>query len=127
MNKEIKWTYIPSDEEEELYEEGDNFEEFNEDEAPPNMYGVPGYGVMNNKQYKKLTQMMLGQPQIRPPQRQMWWGETNFNIGKNFWKSLCDIPGVETAKPISRYTFFMSVGNLFDSKEVKEAIDKLVY
>ena len=53
-----------------------------------------------------------------------WIGHTNFDITKHIKSTLNKTEGVEILKIISRYRFFVGVGQMFDFKEVRKNIEK---
>jgi len=52
-----------------------------------------------------------------------WIGHTNFDITKSVQNTLQKIPGIEILKVNSRYRFFIGIGKLFSSREVKKNIE----
>ena len=55
-----------------------------------------------------------------------WVGHTNFDITPSVFKTLNKTMGVEVLKVCSRYRFFLGVGKMFDFKEVRKEIEKLI-
>lgn len=52
-----------------------------------------------------------------------WIMETNFNISKSVVKTLNSMDGVETLDIFTRYRARIAIGRLFDTEEIKDAID----
>lgn len=55
-----------------------------------------------------------------------WIGHTNFDITTHIKNELDKIPGVEVLKVLSRYRFFIGLGQLFDFKNVRKDIEKKI-
>jgi len=55
-----------------------------------------------------------------------WIGHTNFNITQDIKNRLDQTEGVEILKIMSRYRFFIGLGRLFDFKEVRKNIEKII-
>lgn len=53
-----------------------------------------------------------------------WIGHTNFDITLDIKNKLDKIPGIEVLKVLSRYRFFIGLGQLFDFKNVRKDIEK---
>lgn len=53
-----------------------------------------------------------------------WVGHTNFDITPAIISTIEEIEGVEALKAITRYKFFLGVGNLFDFKKIRLEIEK---
>jgi hypothetical protein len=56
----------------------------------------------------------------------MWIGHTDFNVDKVFLSSLSKMQGIEVVKALSRYSFLIGCGKLFDFKEVRIAIELMI-
>lgn len=52
-----------------------------------------------------------------------WIGHTNFDITHRIKNQLNNIPGVEILKILSRYRFFIGVGQMFDFQDVRANIE----
>ena len=55
-----------------------------------------------------------------------WMGHTNFNLTKEIRDKLNKTDGVEVLKICSRYRFFVGIGRMFDFKDVRQNIEKLL-
>lgn len=53
-----------------------------------------------------------------------WIGHTNFDITPSIKNILDKVAGVEVLKVMSRYRFFIGIGQLFDFKEVRKDIEE---
>lgn len=60
------------------------------------------------------------------PYRQfkLWIGHTNFTVSADIVEVIKNIPGVEVLKILSRYRFLVGVGELFNIRDVRIAIEK---
>ena len=62
---------------------------------------------------------------LKPSDRwDCWLGYTNFNITKKISNTIEEISGVEALRILSRYSFFIGIGRLFDIKDVRRNIEK---
>jgi hypothetical protein len=62
---------------------------------------------------------------LKPSDRwDCWVGYTNFDVTKRISNLIEDTEGVEALRVLSRYSFFMGVGKLFDIKEVRRKIER---
>lgn len=62
---------------------------------------------------------------LKPSDRwDCWLGYTSFDITKNISNIIEKIDGVEALRILSRYSFFIGVGRLFDIKDVRRNIEK---
>ncbi len=57
-------------------------------------------------------------------QFKLWMGHTNFTINKKIAFIIKHVPGVEVLIIISRYRFMIGVGEMFDIRDVRVAIEK---
>lgn len=57
-------------------------------------------------------------------QFKLWMGNTNFTITKKVVDAIRTIPGIEILKVLTRYKFIVGVGQLFEFKDVRTAIEK---
>lgn len=55
-----------------------------------------------------------------------WMGHTNFNLTKEIRDKLNETDGVEVLKICSRYRFFVGIGRMFDFKDVRHNIEKIL-
>lgn len=55
-----------------------------------------------------------------------WMGHTNFNLTKEIRDKLNKTDGIEVLKICSRYRFFVGIGRMFDFKDVRQNIEKLL-
>lgn len=53
-----------------------------------------------------------------------WIGHTNFDITKEIKNILDKTEGIELLKVLSRYRFFIGIGQMFDFAEVRKDIEK---
>lgn len=56
-------------------------------------------------------------------QFKLWMGHTNFSIGEKARRFIANIPGVEVLYVLTRYRFIIGVGELFDIRDVRTAIE----
>jgi hypothetical protein len=64
---------------------------------------------------------------LKPSNRwDCWFGYTNFDITFAILEELENIEGVESVKVMGRYTFFIGIGKLFGSTEVKLNIENVL-
>lgn len=56
-------------------------------------------------------------------QFKLWMGHTNFTINKNIVETIKATPGVEVLSVLTRYRFIIGVGELFDIRDVRVAIE----
>ena len=62
---------------------------------------------------------------LKPSDRwDCWLGYTNFDITKRISSAIEKINGVEALRILSRYSFFIGIGRLFDIKDVRRNIEK---
>ena len=62
---------------------------------------------------------------LKPSDRwDCWVGYTNFDVTKRISNLIEDTEGVEALRVLSRYSFFLGVGKLFDIKEVRRKIER---
>ncbi len=62
---------------------------------------------------------------LKPSDRwDCWLGYTNFDITKRISNTIEEISGVEALRILSRYSFFVGIGRLFDIKDVRRSIEK---
>lgn len=55
-----------------------------------------------------------------------WIGHCNFDITEEVKDYLDETPGIEVLKVISRYRFFIGVGKMFEFKDVRKHISKII-
>lgn len=55
-----------------------------------------------------------------------WIGHCNFDVTEEIKNILDETPGIEVLKVISRYRFFIGVGKMFEFKDVRKHIDKVI-
>tara|TARA_R100000008_G_scaffold18244_1_gene9142 strand:+ start:3530 stop:3991 length:462 start_codon:yes stop_codon:yes gene_type:complete len=55
-----------------------------------------------------------------------WVAHTNFNLTESIRDELDSVEGVELLKIFSRYRFLVGVGRMFDFKEVRKEIEKII-
>lgn len=53
-----------------------------------------------------------------------WVGHTNFGLTKSVIEILNKVEGIEILKVNTRYRFFIGVGKMFDSKDVKRNVEE---
>jgi len=64
---------------------------------------------------------------LKPSNRwDCWFGYTNFDITFSVLDEIEDAAGVESVKVMGRYTFFIGIGKLFGSTEVKLNIENIL-
>tara|TARA_R100001377_G_scaffold25422_2_gene13784 strand:+ start:2281 stop:2928 length:648 start_codon:yes stop_codon:yes gene_type:complete len=64
---------------------------------------------------------------LKPSNRwDCWFGYTNFDITFSVLDEIEDVAGVESVKVMGRYTFFIGIGKLFGSTEVKLNIENIL-
>ena len=64
---------------------------------------------------------------LKPSNRwDCWFGYTNFDITFAILEELEGIEGIESVKVMGRYTFFIGIGKLFGSTEVKLNIENVL-
>ena len=62
---------------------------------------------------------------LKPSDRwDCWLGYTNFDITKKISNTIEKISGVEALRILSRYSFFIGIGRLFDIKDVRRNIER---
>jgi hypothetical protein len=59
-------------------------------------------------------------------QFKMWMAHTNFSITDEVLIAIEEVPGVEVLQPMTRYRFIVGVGELFDIREVRTAIEEML-
>lgn len=106
--KNIVW--INSSYEEEL---DDDFSEENSREKAPSIINTP-FGI-----YKMDSE--FGNPYR---DNEVWQGSVNFDITEESALAIESVHGVEGLRIVSRYTFVVCIGILFDSEVVKFEIEK---
>jgi hypothetical protein len=52
-----------------------------------------------------------------------WIGHTNFDITNKIKEQLNQIPGIEILKILSRYRFFVGIGEMFDFQDVRHFVE----
>lgn len=57
-------------------------------------------------------------------QFKLWMGHTNFSIGEKARRFIANVPGVEVLYILTRYRFIIGVGELFDIRDVRTAIEE---
>jgi hypothetical protein len=57
-------------------------------------------------------------------QFKLWMGHTNFTINKDIVQLIKKTPGVEVLSIMTRYRFIIGVGELFDIRDVRVAIEQ---
>ena len=64
---------------------------------------------------------------LKPSDRwDCWLGYTNFDLTFGILQQLEAVDGIEAVKVMGRYTFFMGIGKLFSSTEVKLNIENIL-
>lgn len=64
---------------------------------------------------------------MQPSERwDCWIGHTNFDITIGIAEQIEKIDGVEVLKILGRYSFFIGIGKMFDIKDVRTDIEKLL-
>jgi len=53
-----------------------------------------------------------------------WIAHTNFDITNRIKIELNKVPGIEILKVLSRYRFFIGIGQMFDFQEVRSSVEK---
>tara|TARA_R100001244_G_scaffold121945_1_gene91610 strand:+ start:88 stop:726 length:639 start_codon:yes stop_codon:yes gene_type:complete len=62
---------------------------------------------------------------LKPSDRwDCWLGYANFDITKKISNTVEKIAGIEALRILSRYSFFIGVGRLFDIKDVRRSIER---
>ena len=80
----------------------------------------------------RLVQTPLGifqyEDKLRPSEKfDCWIGYTNFDITQNISDLIESVDGVEALEVMSRYTFFLGVGKMFNFRNVRTSIEELLF
>ena len=127
MNRKIKWSsqhleintmsgslVDPNDEDYEDY--------YNEDEEED-------YDFLKNKhKIHNIMSTPFGLWKVHDvmnPYRQfkLWMGHTNFTINEHVAQTIKSVPGVEVLSIITRYRFLIGIGEMFNIRNVRTAIE----
>ena len=79
----------------------------------------------------RLVQTPLGifhyEDKLKPSEKfDCWIGYTNFDITQNISDLIECVDGVEALEVMSRYTFFLGVGKMFNFRDVRLGIESLI-
>ena len=79
----------------------------------------------------RLVQTPLGifhyEDKLKPSEKfDCWIGYTNFDITQNVSDLIECVDGVEALEVMSRYTFFLGVGKMFNFRDVRLGIESLI-
>lgn len=124
MTKKIGWThldfdFVSGDDDDDFLEFGDDDDDGFEDERPEISIKMP-----------KMLMTPFGPHRVDDtlnPFRHFdfWMGSCNFSITQEIGKEILpEIDGIEKLLIISRYSFVIAVGKMFDSDDVKNKIEE---
>ena len=97
---------------------------YNGSEIPPELFS-PELFLQPQKIINTPIGMYSQDSTLKPSDRwDCWIGYTNFDITKRISNLIEQTEGVEALRVLSRYSFFMGIGKLFDIKEARKKIEK---
>ena len=87
--------------------------------------------LLSAMEIPRLVQTPLGifhyEDKLRPSEKfDCWIGYTNFDITENIRDIIESVDGVEALEVMSRYTFFLGVGKMFNFRDVRTGIENVV-
>ena len=87
--------------------------------------------LLSAMEIPRLVQTPLGifhyEDKLKPSEKfDCWIGYTNFNITQNISDLIESVDGVEALEIMSRYTFFLGVGKMFNFRNVRLGIESLI-
>lgn len=110
LSREEGPTEDSEDSDESMMEMGQAFQGMLSDMAPQVIHTPFGHVPYDSK--------------FKPSDRwECWLGYTNFGITKNVLDKLQKVEGVDALKVLSRYSFCVGVGKLFEFNEVRQNIE----
>ena len=85
--------------------------------------------LLSAMEVPRLVQTPLGifhyEDKLRPSEKfDCWIGYTNFDITENVRDIIEFVDGVEALEVMSRYTFFLGVGKMFNFRDVRTEIEE---
>jgi len=88
--------------------------------------------LLSAMEIPRLVQTPLGifhyEDKLRPSEKfDCWIGYTNFDITQNVSDAIESVEGVEALEVMSRYTFFLGVGKMFNFRNVRTSIEELLF
>ena len=88
--------------------------------------------LLSAMEIPRLVQTPLGifhyEDKLRPSEKfDCWIGYTNFDITQNVSDTIESAEGVEALEVMSRYTFFLGVGKMFNFRNVRTSIEELLF
>ena len=87
--------------------------------------------LLSAMEIPRLVQTPLGifhyEDKLKPSEKfDCWIGYTNFDITQNVSDLIAYVDGVEALEVMSRYTFFLGVGKMFNFRDVRLGIEILI-
>ena len=87
--------------------------------------------LLSAMEIPRLVQTPLGifhyEDKLKPSEKfDCWIGYTNFDITQNVSDLIECVDGVEALEVMSRYTFFLGVGKMFNFRDVRLGIESLI-
>ena len=87
--------------------------------------------LLSAMEIPRLVQPPLGifhyEDKLKPSEKfDCWIGYTNFDITQNISDLIECVDGVEALEVMSRYTFFLGVGKMFNFRDVRLGIESLI-
>ena len=87
--------------------------------------------LLSAMEIPRLVQTPLGifhyEDKLKPAEKfDCWIGYTNFDITQNISDLIECVDGVEALEVMSRYTFFLGVGKMFNFRDVRLGIESLI-
>ena len=87
--------------------------------------------LLSAMEIPRLVQTPLGifhyEDKLKPSEKfDCWIGYTNFDITQNISDLIECVDGVEALEVMSRYTFFLGVGKMFNFRDVRLGIESLI-
>ena len=87
--------------------------------------------LLSAMEIPRLVQTPLGifhyEDKLKPSEKfDCWIGYTNFDITQNVSDLIEYVDGVEALEVMSRYTFFLGVGKMFNFRDVRLGIESLI-
>mgnify|MGYP001489923786 CR=1 FL=1 len=87
--------------------------------------------LLSAMEIPRLVQTPLGifhyEDKLKPSEKfDCWIGYTNFDITQNVSDLIEFVDGVEALEVMSRYTFFLGVGKMFNFRDVRLGIESLI-
>lgn len=59
-------------------------------------------------------------------EQEVWWAHTNFALQPNHIQAIYRVEGVSAVEKINKYTFKIGIGQLFEFKDVRQAIQSIL-